>query len=704
MHKIAAVTLALTMALSVMSATPASATETQTTPLYRSQFNYPSGEFDKPVTETFYYSDRYFMKPGSKTNEHLRTMSAALAFGVSPANNEKNTAENITDIFIDSGFDAQTISAEEMDVTRKDSIGTVMAHKAIDNTRLIAVVIRGYDYKTEWVSNVTSGTSGDAKGFSDSANRVLGRIKAYIQNNNIDKAKLWITGFSRAGAVANLVSRRINENLDEYKTTENDIYAYTFEAPNASATGTVYKNIHNIVNKSDLVPYFYPEKWGLHLNGVKEFIGADTDTVQTRIFGISPKSVIQDYKTVKKSEFLQQFSDFVGNNISREKYVSLLEAPSGKVMEICMSKNSEETATLSAYFNDVFQAAANDADALSVIVSVLGEPESEASVSAVTELLIKHMEKKRAQYTLPLTDEEYQSIRSAVRPYATVLLKLAAVDIHTKQTDASGKETDAPFYHLLTFFGNTQTAIAEHSSSGVVENTKKRDSYYTKGADITPGNVYCGKWYTYQKYGDKLYEQARSLGFIDSDIKRLKDGYNLSIENKTETQNSLNSADAKKLKAVLGKDEKADGYLKLQIYKKTGFRETPLDKSLTLSGNTVTVKANNSSGKYEIYRLDGKEATPLGCSAKTVHGKIQLSFNAPSSGTYAVVYEAEKTLASVSFWIPFIGVVIFVALLAGVFFVAIILRNRSEAKARKKRYRKNTLREQKTDQTKRYKK
>lgn len=679
----------LILIFSVTAAMPAASAEAQAAPLYRSEYQYPSGEFDRPVTDTYYYSDRYFMKPGTKTNEHLRTMSAALAFGVSPANNEKSAAENITDIFTDTGFDVKSISAEEMDVTRKDSVGTVIAHKSIENTQLIAVVIRGYDYKTEWVSNVTAGADGDPKGFSDSANKVLGRIKAYMQNNDIIKAKFWITGFSRAGAISNLVGKRINENLSEYGTTESDIYTYTFEAANASTDKTVYKNIHNITNKSDLVPYFYPEKWGIYLNGIKEYIGEDTDTVQTRIFGISPKSVIQDYKVVKKSAFLKEFADFVGENISREEYVSLLQTPTGKLMEICMSKNGEETAVLNDYFSDVMSSAASDSGMLAVIISLLGAPDSEASVSAVTDLLTKHMEQKKAEYDLPLTDEEYQSIQSCVKPFAAALLTLAAVDIHYKEKDENGKETDAPFYHLITFFENTAAAVDEHSSYKVIENTKAKDSYFTKGADIVPGNVYCGKWYSYDEYGEKIFEQARALGFIDSDIKKLKGGYNLSIENKIEPLNGLSKTDETKLDSMLSEGKKADGYYEIQINKKTGFREIPLDASLMLKSNSVTIEAKNSSGKYEVYALDEAEAKEIGCTAKTVNGSIQISFNASAAGKYAVIYEAEKTVVSDSFLTPLIGILLFVAVSAGIFFIAFILRNNSETATGKKKHRQN---------------
>ena len=116
------------------------------------------------MTERLYYDDAYFTKPSDETDEHLRTMSAAMAFAVNPNNNEDSDGEEISAILTAIGF--SDILTWDLDVTSTDTMGTVIARKEIDGTPLIAVMLRGDSYAMEWSSNVQCGTEGDPTGFS----------------------------------------------------------------------------------------------------------------------------------------------------------------------------------------------------------------------------------------------------------------------------------------------------------------------------------------------------------------------------------------------------------------------------------------------------------------------------------------------------------------------------------------------------------
>ena len=199
--------------------------------------------FEEKVTEEYCYTDDFFTKSGKEYDEHLLTMSCNLA--VSTFEIENSTY--VTKLLRDIGF--TDIKTEDM--TEKptvDTIGTAIAHKKIGENDLVAVAIRGEKYGAEWASNFIVGKDGNAKGFNDASVKVINRIKAYIEDNNLDNVKIWMCGYSRAGAVADLTGVYINKNPNEFKTTADNLYIYTFETHAASCDDTVYDNIYVTVN------------------------------------------------------------------------------------------------------------------------------------------------------------------------------------------------------------------------------------------------------------------------------------------------------------------------------------------------------------------------------------------------------------------------------------------------------------------------
>ena len=76
--------------------------------------------------DTYYYADSFFDDPADKENEHLRTISAALAFSATG-----NSAEDTVDLLTNLGMDQQSIVTEEFVQGTRDTIGTVIAHKML---------------------------------------------------------------------------------------------------------------------------------------------------------------------------------------------------------------------------------------------------------------------------------------------------------------------------------------------------------------------------------------------------------------------------------------------------------------------------------------------------------------------------------------------------------------------------------------------
>ena len=170
----------------------------------------------------------------------------------------------------------------------KDSVGVIIGSKQIkvynpdtqknETYTLVAVGVRGAGYGAEWASNVTLGTGTQSKehqGFRDGADKVEYKLDDYLNQHGItasQNVKFWVCGYSRAGAIANLVAGDLSAK-SKYNVAKENVYGYTYEsAAGADKTvdpnGTVYPNIHNIMNKMDVVPRVSADFFGNNRYGV----------------------------------------------------------------------------------------------------------------------------------------------------------------------------------------------------------------------------------------------------------------------------------------------------------------------------------------------------------------------------------------------------------------------------------------------------
>lgn len=278
----------------------------------RGEFGYTSAIDERDMRTSYYYTDAYFTNSnGNGANDydhHLATMSAALAMSAfrRPYKGAESQGKNVKKLMEDLGMsDIELTYPEPARKGDNDyTIGFAIGKKKLtegDNKgkTLIAIATRGANYMTEWGSNTTLNYKGyydrQAAGFSDAADKVTQGVRDYLIEHNIvgknEDTIFWITGYSRGGATANLTAQRLT---DLYNGIENDdidngkrVYAYPIEAPQgayyqyASGTGygkrpekapKDYKNIHNIINPSDLVPLVAPSDMGFSRFGVDHLI------------------------------------------------------------------------------------------------------------------------------------------------------------------------------------------------------------------------------------------------------------------------------------------------------------------------------------------------------------------------------------------------------------------------------------------------
>ena len=148
----------------------------------------------------------------------------------------------------------------------------------------MAVVIRGGGYGGEWSSNFHVGNGSDSYhiGFNTAAEAVYKQVLKKL--DTIDgKIKLWVTGYSRGAATANLLAAKLDDYAAESEQLDaTDIFAYTFATPqgvtNRQDTDAArYLNIFNIVNPGDVVPMVAPSGWGFTRYGVTRMFDKTAD-------------------------------------------------------------------------------------------------------------------------------------------------------------------------------------------------------------------------------------------------------------------------------------------------------------------------------------------------------------------------------------------------------------------------------------------
>ena len=237
------------------------------------QFKY-AGFINKKYdsTATYFYSDAYFNGDATDFNSHLATMSLCLelsAWSSWNTNNWPDKTQNACALLSDIGFLGYKQNDAWDQKPSMHSLGAVAAYKNIKDTTVVALAVRGGGYYDEWGGNFVLGSSGNHSGFEKGQLEAIRFLTSYIHEHKNDfksELKLWIVGFSRGGAVANMAAGYLTDkgSCDDMDLDAKNIFAYTFEAPQGyvglNASG--YKNIHNLINTMDIVPYVAPSVMG----------------------------------------------------------------------------------------------------------------------------------------------------------------------------------------------------------------------------------------------------------------------------------------------------------------------------------------------------------------------------------------------------------------------------------------------------------
>ena len=178
--------------------------------------------------------------------------SAAAALSMSAAD-ETLLRDNLTQL----GYaDLVTVAFAD---SGRDRIGMCIGSRIKENRLQIAVVLRSTE-GDEWYSNFDVGYSAEHSGFAKAADFAELKLGDYVFTHAIGtQPEFFITGYSRGGAVANILAKRL---CDRYGLER--VCAYTFASPSTTISRRTnrYGCIYNLVRQEDFFTRVPPAAWG----------------------------------------------------------------------------------------------------------------------------------------------------------------------------------------------------------------------------------------------------------------------------------------------------------------------------------------------------------------------------------------------------------------------------------------------------------
>ena len=258
------------------------------------------------------FDDAFFKEDAKNFNQELALLSLGNTFTTA-------SASLIEAFYSRLQFDTNIKYTGYVDDPTEDSIGYSFAHKKIDNSDLIAINIRGFNYGKEWSNNFLVGETGNHEGFQARSNEIYNDLKLEIEFHNYQNVKLWITGYSRGGGISNVLSHQILSS-HEIDVAQEDMYVYTFEAPRglSEENEIAYPNVHNIINNADLVTYVAPEQYGLYRCGADQQIYTASSNLSRLLYEFDKDIVIPEYTPVNNCANEQEYISYLINEITKE--------------------------------------------------------------------------------------------------------------------------------------------------------------------------------------------------------------------------------------------------------------------------------------------------------------------------------------------------------------------------------------------------
>ncbi len=468
--------------------------------LLTGQFDYGVRYGHRDAQTQFHYSDDYFKAASDAYqnkalpyNPSLATMSLnlELAAWASPTQNDYLfKSDNAKKLLGKLGFNHFEANDGFKFRPTKDSIGAIAAEKKLtvdeEDYTLIALAIRGGGYEAEWASNVTLGTSGQHQGFHKASQDVLKFLDNYIKTHHIKgKIKLWLTGYSRGGATANLLAGELNSGrkLPQVELAPSDLYAFCFEPPAGTLASFDPRNkkndnIINIVNLNDVVTKVAPDTKNFEFTRY----GKDILLPTRELVGESQYSLLRD-RMLRELEKIESLDDYIVDNFKWKK-LSLNVNLSNKSIKFSVNDNNQNhilteylekvigTFTAEELLNRNYYVQNHQESVRGLIAAFLADSNDKAVVSVIELIKI-------------IVDLKTTSVGELItRPLQQKLGQALGLDDITRELNSSALELFGDFIlkHpnlTLTLFENLKIVGAAHQPEICLAWLRSQDKNYT---------------------------------------------------------------------------------------------------------------------------------------------------------------------------------------------------------------------------------
>lgn len=311
-------------------------------------------------------------------------------------------AINIVQLMSQMGFNysCDSIDYPNWDAQNINTIGFAIGDKQVtydnNDASIVLCAIRGAGYGYEWGGNFNVGNNVEHEGFLLAEQQVYEALNKYINSNKNrlgNNVKIWIVGYSRGAAVANLLAA----DLDVLSKTsslisKDNIFAYTFETPRCTKSThvdeNIYNNIFNIVNQNDFVPKVAPSLWGYKRYGQTYYIpsvesnGADYDSLEYKMKNAYYSNMGESYD----SKRIDENTDF---NIQQPfVYESIISAIAYELDQDYYVKELQKSVTYLVSMSEFATGIYNDtqSDIKNIIYEILSNMSLGAQVSVLNKI------------------------------------------------------------------------------------------------------------------------------------------------------------------------------------------------------------------------------------------------------------------------------------------------------------------------------
>lgn len=378
-RKIISVILTVVVLCSALNISAAAAGENPEPDMYSFAMRTDTNPQQTTLHPSVQYDDALFAESAVEYSHILAQASMGLAFSNFRSDEvlPEEQGYAVRDFLTELGY--TDIQSDQYDVdTTSDTVASTIAHKDTviggENCTVIAVSICGFGYENEWLSNFTFSEEEHHAGFDRAADKVLGRLLLYLFNNPTDnRIKLWISGYSRAAGIANLLGQKLSNGK---LCPVDDLYVYTFATPNTATAESEWDcpSVFNIVGAFDPVPMIPPVEWGYTRYGTTFYLPAQEVDSEYSLHREAPAAIYRELTGIEYwnnpncNWFLQKSMQILFSNVkSAEMYSSVVKdilsglwvtsgiIPRIRLMSDIMSANVEADNSVRSLFSSFKQ-------------------------------------------------------------------------------------------------------------------------------------------------------------------------------------------------------------------------------------------------------------------------------------------------------------------------------------------------------------